>query len=82
MLQIRNVERFFELVVFENVRLSDLGLSAATATAKNDGGRFVITSKALAVRDGVERITLRSLDALDYMPLSEPRRSALRRELL
>ena len=45
MLQIRNVESFCELFVFENVRWSDVGLSAATATAKNDLGRFVITGK-------------------------------------
>jgi cytochrome c peroxidase len=45
MLQTRDTERFCELVVFENVRFSDLGLLAATATAKNDVGRFVITGK-------------------------------------
>jgi hypothetical protein len=43
MAQIRDLARFCELVVFENVRLSDLGLSATTA--KNDVGRFVITGK-------------------------------------
>ena len=44
--------------------------------------RILAEAAVLAVRDGVERITPRSLDALDYTPLSERRRSALRRELL
>ena len=44
--------------------------------------RILAEAAVLAVRDGVERITPRSLDALDYTPLSERRRSTLRRELL
>jgi hypothetical protein len=44
--------------------------------------RILAEAAVLAVRDGVERITPRSLDALDYTPLSERRRSALLRELL
>jgi SpoVK/Ycf46/Vps4 family AAA+-type ATPase len=44
--------------------------------------RILAEAAVLAVRDGVERITPRSLDALDYTPLSERRRSALRQELL
>jgi hypothetical protein len=44
--------------------------------------RIVVEAALLAIGDGAERITPRTLDALDYTPLSQRRRSALREELL
>ncbi len=44
--------------------------------------RILVEAALLAIDEGAERITSRTLDALDYTPLSQRRRSALRAELL
>jgi SpoVK/Ycf46/Vps4 family AAA+-type ATPase len=44
--------------------------------------RIVTEAVLVAIDDGAERITPRTLDALDYIPLSERRRTVLRQELL
>jgi hypothetical protein len=44
--------------------------------------RILVEAALLAIHDGDERITPRTLDALDYTPLSKRSRSALRQELL
>ena len=44
--------------------------------------RIVVEAALLAIEDGAERITPRTFDALDYIPISERRRTGLRQELL
>lgn len=44
--------------------------------------RILTDAAILAIDDGAERITPRTLGALDYVPLSERRRTPLRQELL
>jgi hypothetical protein len=44
--------------------------------------RIVTQAALVAIDDGAERITPRMLEALDYIPVSQRRRSALRHDLL
>jgi SpoVK/Ycf46/Vps4 family AAA+-type ATPase len=44
--------------------------------------RIVTEAAIVAIDDGGERITQRTLDALDYIPVSQRRRAALRQDLL